>query len=75
MDTIEEKKNKEISRKDAEIRIAKSKVAALQSQLDQKTAENLELVAICDQLMEGNKWKKHDPYITSSHPLFIHTAQ
>ena len=55
MDTIEEKKNKEISRKDAEIRIAKSKVAALQSQLDQKTAENLELVAICDQLMEGNK--------------------
>merc|ERR1712157_79163 len=53
LNTIEERKDKEILRKDAEIRIIKSKVAALQSQLDQKTAENEELVAICDQLMEG----------------------
>ena len=55
LDTIEERKNKEIQHYDAELRLMKSKMAALQSSLDQKTVENEELVAICDQLMEGNK--------------------
>ena len=55
LDSIEGRKNKEIQRKDAELRIIKTKMAALQSALDQKTTENEELVAICDQLMDGNK--------------------
>ena len=36
---------------DAELRMAKAKLSSLQAQLDQKSHENEELVAICDQLI------------------------
>ena len=55
LDVIESRKDDEISRKDAELRLEKNRTASLNAQLQQKVTENTELVAICDQLM---KWVK-----------------
>ena len=51
LDVIESRKDDEISRKDAELRLEKNRTASLTAQLNQKVTENTELVAICDQLM------------------------
>ena len=48
---IELRKDKELAHKDAELRLERTRNAALNAQLEQKMAENSELVAICDQLM------------------------
>ena len=51
LDVIESRKDKELTHKDAELRLERTRNAALNAQLEQKMAENDELVAICDQLM------------------------
>ena len=54
LNDIIDRTNVELQHRDAELRIAKAKVTSLQAQLEQKTIENMELVAICDQLI-GSK--------------------
>ena len=54
LDTIEAKKDLELTRAYAEIRLLKTKNESLENQLNLKKDENEELIKICDQLM-GSK--------------------
>ena len=54
LDEIVESTETEKEHRDAELRMAKTKLSSLQAQLDQKSHENEELVAICDQLIGRN---------------------
>jgi len=54
LDTIEAKKDLELTRAYAEIRLLKTKNESLENQLNLKRDENEELIKICDQLM-GSK--------------------
>jgi hypothetical protein len=54
LDTIEAKKDQELTKVKAELRLVSLKTKSLEGQLADKKRENEELVQICDQLM-GNK--------------------
>ena len=51
LDTIEAKKDQELTRAKAENRLLKTKIDSLENQLTLKRDENEELIKICDQLM------------------------
>ena len=53
LDTVVQTKDKEIKNKEAETKLLKVKIAALEKKLENSLAENKELVSICDQLMDS----------------------
>merc|ERR1711970_122063 len=53
LDTIEAKKDQELTRKGTENRLLKTKIDSLENQLTLKKDENEELLKICDQLMSS----------------------